>query len=128
MPLKIKDATADHHYTVSMALLEGGKVLNGATKIQEIGSYQAPNPGMELDGNVFTLSDEWFNGKSQDAGTVTTAVEQATGVRLQFIAQMLSSEPATISSFSITDQAKYDATVGKQIETMKQKMGGHGAK
>lgn len=71
---------------------------------------------MDLHDNIFTLSDKWFNGESQDVGRVTAAVERATGVKLNFEAQMLSSGPATISSFEITNQEKYDETIGKLFQ------------
>ena len=118
MPLSIKsNCDADNHYDiVSYALLQGGEVLNGATKLQDNGSYKAPNPGMDLHGDTFTLSDRWFHGESQDINTVTKAVEQATGIKLKFDSQMLSSGPAAISSYEIVNHEKYDATVGKQMK------------
>ena len=101
---------------MSCALLQGGKILNGATELQNNGSYKAPHPGMDLHGGTFTLSDRWFNGEPQDINTVTKAVEQATGIKLKFTSQMLSSGPAAISSYEIVNQEKYDATVGKEIK------------
>lgn len=67
-------------------------------------------------GDTFTLSDEWFNGESQDINTVTKAVEQATGIKLKFVSEMLSSGPAAISSYEIVNQEKYDAPVGKLMK------------
>lgn len=80
------------------------------------GSYKAAPPGMQLHNDTFTLRDKWFNGESQDIATVTKAVEQATGIKLKFDSQMLSSGPATISSYEIVNQEKYDATVGKEMK------------
>ena len=126
MSLGIKsNCDADNHYhIVSAALLQGGKVLNGATEVQDSGSYKAPNPGMDLHGDTFTLRDGWFNGESQDINTVTKAVEQATGIKLKFASQMLSSGPDTISSYEVVNQEKYDATVGKQMQLMAEMRGG----
>lgn len=119
MSLRIKSTCdADNHYhIVSNALQAGGEVLNGATEVDgKTGQYIAPSLGVDLHGDTFTLSDKWFNGKSQDIDTVTKAVEQATGIKLKFASQMLSSGPATISSYKIVNQEKYDATVGKQMK------------
>ncbi len=80
------------------------------------GSYKAPASGVDLHGDTFTLRDKWFNGESQDIDTVTKAVEQATGIKLKFASQMLSTGPTTISSYEIVNQEKYDATVGKQMK------------
>ncbi|MFI4919843.1 MAG: hypothetical protein ACHP65_09845 [Legionellales bacterium] len=101
---------------VSSALQSGGHVLNGAKELNKAGGYKAVAPGMDCHNNTFTLGDQWFNGESQDIGTVIKAVEQATGIKLKFASQMLSSEPATISSYEIVNQEQYDVTVGKQMK------------
>lgn len=118
MSLRIKsNCDADNCYLiVSRALRSGGQVLNGATELNGNGSYMAVSPGMDLHHDTFTLSDRWFNGESQDIDTVTKAVEQATGIKLKFDSQMLSSGPATISSYEIVNHKKYDATVGKLMK------------
>ena len=126
MSLKIKsNCDADNYYTlVSNALRSGGEVLNGATELNENGTYNAPNPGLEFYVDTFTLQDKWFNGQPQNIDTVIKAVEQATGIKLKFASQMLSFGPATIWSYEIVNQEKYEATVVKQVKFEAEACGG----
>lgn len=118
MSFRIKsNFDAKNEDMLSHALQAGGEVLNGAREVDgPTGLYIAANPGMDLYGHMFTLRDKWFNGESQDIATVTKAVEEATGIKLKFDSQMLSSEPAIISSYEIVNQEKYAATVGKLMK------------
>ena len=98
---------------VNLVLLQAGKFLNNpSAEIQDSGLYKMPNPGMDGHGNTTTLSDKWFAGKTQSMDVVKEAARQAVGVDLQTDAS------GTVTGINITDRAKYNATIQKQVDKM----------
>lgn len=127
MTMKIKYNYNDNndYYIVMLALEAGGCILNGATNLNINGNYDAPHPGVDFNKDTFILSDKWFNNEKQDIGTVEKAAERATGIRLKFASQMLSSESATILSYEIVNQKQYNDTVGTHMNYKKnERLGG----
>lgn len=100
---------------IAIALQETGAVLNGATELGADGAYIAPNPGIKLHDQLFTLTDTWFHYTEQTFDHIRKTVQDVTGILFITSPQMLSPGMPIVSGFSITQQATYDATIGKQL-------------
>lgn len=108
----VDDNTKD---IIAIALQEAGAVLNGAIVLGADGTYIAPNAGIEQRGQLFILADTWFHDTDQTFDHIRKTVQDVTGILLIANAQMLSPGMPIVSGFSITHQAIYDATIGKQL-------------
>lgn len=93
---------------ISMAFQSGGEVLNGATDLNDNGTYYAPNPGMSLYGDTFILHESWFNGNPQSIDIVIDVVLNAVGLNLNFTS-------GKISGYTIHDNHLYSKTIEKTI-------------
>lgn len=118
MVLTIKCEDNANETMINLALTAGGSILNGKNELNDDGVYKGRAYGLVQYNGDFILSDEWFNGQPNDINTIIGAVEKASGIRLKFNSQMLSSRPAIITSYEIVNHEQYNETVGKTMMYM----------
>lgn len=120
MKIKIVRGNQDSYNedVVLCTLKAAGSVLNGATELNEYGSYKAPHPGMSLSGDNVTLEDRWFNGHEQSMETIVQAVIGATGLRLK----ISDVNPNKFVGYEVVNQELYDKTAGKELQARQQEL------